>query len=108
MAAPFQKELPVIWVGAEELPVQFANAFVGLIQPGEIFLTVGSVLPPVVGGSEEERRAQLDATQFIHAKPVARLALTPRRLDELIAMLQETKRNYETLTQALHNEGGDQ
>lgn len=91
-------QLPVIWVGTENLPVHFINQFVGVVQPGEIHLTLGSLAPPaVIGATEEDRRAQLEALQFVQVKPVLRMALTPQRLREFIQVLQTTLQNYEQL-----------
>lgn len=98
---PRRVEIPVVWVGAEELPVHFANAFLGVVQPNEIFLTIGSIAPPpIVGETPEERVQEAGKIQFIQASPIARLALTPARLDELVRTLQETQANYAKLVEA--------
>jgi hypothetical protein len=105
---PQQVQLPVSWVGAEELPVQFVNAFVGVVGPGEIFLNLGSYLPPaIVGATPEEREAQVRAVGYIPIKPIARLALTPARLDEMIKTLQDTRTNYKKLMNVLENQEQD-
>lgn len=90
--------LPVVWVGAEDLPVNFVNQFVGVVQPNEIFVTIGSMVPPaILGDTVEEREATLRSITYVPVKPVARLGLTPARLRELIKVLQETLSNYEQL-----------
>lgn len=89
-------QLPAVWVGAEDLPVNFVNQFVGVVQPGEVFLNLGTVVPPtILGATDEERRAQVESLRFIQVKPVARIALTPDRLREFIQVLNETLANYE-------------
>lgn len=105
---PKNKQVSVTWVGAEEIPLQFANAFLGMVQPGEIYLNIGSVVPPVIQGTPEERKAQVNAIDYVLAKPIARLAFTPARLDEMIKILQETKRNYEALMRVVNNQGESQ
>jgi ribosomal protein L10 len=88
--------VPVVWVGAEDLPVHFVNQFVGVVQPNEVFLTLGTMVPPtIIGATEEERKAQVESIEFIQVKPVARIGLTPARLQELIGVLQQTLSNYE-------------
>lgn len=99
--APEQRQVPGVWVGAEELPVQFANAFLGVVGPNEIFLNVGAFVPPGILGTPEEREAQARSITFIPIKPIARLALTPARLDELIGTLENTRRNYENLMKVI-------
>jgi len=94
--------VPLVWVGTDDLPVQFLNQFVGLVQPNEIFLMLGSLVPPpIMGDTAEERKAQARSVPFVPIKPIVRLALTPERLKELISVLQQTMENYETQQNAL-------
>jgi hypothetical protein len=98
-----QIQVPLAWIGAEDLPVHFANAFVGVVGPGEIVLQVGSVVPPaIVGATQEERNASVGSIGYVQVKPVVRLALTPSRLDDLIKTLEDTRKNYRTLMNALN------
>lgn len=91
-------EVPGSWVGADELPVHFANAFAAAVGPNAVFLNIGSFTPPTfVGDTEEEREAQARALTYVPIKPVARLALAPAALDELITVLEETRKNHQTL-----------
>lgn len=100
-------QVPVVWVGAEELPVQFANAFLGLVAPNEIFLTLGSILPPLISGETvEEREASARSVSYVQAKPIVRLAFTPERFDEMVKVLQETQANYAKLMEAHREERG--
>ncbi len=93
---PARIEIPVVWVGADEVPVFFANQFVAQVDRGEVFLTIGQLVPPAIIGSGEEAREQAERIQYVPVKPVARIALTPTRLLELIEVLQITKANHET------------
>ncbi len=101
------KAIPVAWswVGAEDLPVHFANVFSGVVGPNAIFLNIGSMVPPdITGATEEEREAQVRAIAYVPIRPIARLALAPKGLDELIGTLQETRNNYEALRAALDDQ----
>lgn len=92
-----QRQVPLVWVGVDDLPVQFVNQFVAVVQPNEVFLTIGTLTPPaIMGDSIEERREQAESIQFVQVKPVARIAFTPERLQELIGILNQTLQNYET------------
>jgi hypothetical protein len=96
-------QVPLVWVGTEELPIHFVNQFAGVIGPGEIFLYLGSVMPPpILGDTEEERTAQAESIRFVQVKPVARMALTPERLREFIAVLKQTLTNYESQQRTLN------
>ena len=86
---PDSVQVPVVWVGVEELPVAFANQFVVQVDRGEVFLTIGQLVPPpIIGATEEERRAQAENIEFVQVKPVARLVMTPSKLHELATTLE--------------------
>lgn len=87
---------PVVWVGADELPVHFVNQWLGVVGPGEVHLTLGTLTPPaIMGETVEDRKAQVEAIPFVAIKPVARIAMAPGGLRQLIGILQETLANYE-------------
>lgn len=93
--------VPLVWVGADDLPVHFVNQFLGVVQPNEIFLVLGSLVPPpIMGATVEERKAQVESVPFVPIKPIVRLGLTPERLQELIGVLQQTMKNYDTQQEA--------
>jgi hypothetical protein len=93
---PGQIAVPMVWVGAEELPVLHVNQFLAQVDRGEIFMAIGQVVPPpLTGTTDEERKAQAESIEFIPVKPVARIAFTPAKLQELIQVLEITRTNYE-------------
>ncbi len=49
---------------------------------------VGHAAPPLFVGTPEEQIAQAQRLPFIQVRPLARLALTPTRVAELIGVLQ--------------------
>jgi hypothetical protein len=90
--------VPLVWVGADDLPVHFANQFVSVVQANEIFLTIGSVVPPaILGSTVEERKAEVERITYVPVKPIARLGLTPAGLKQLIEVLQTTLEKHEQL-----------
>lgn len=98
--------IPGVWVGPEELPILMVNAFLGQVDHQEITLALGQYTPPVIrGDTEDERRQQVQAISYIPIKPVVRVALTRARLTELIAMLEETGRNYDQLQRQMEARG---
>jgi hypothetical protein len=98
-------EIQGSWVGSEELPVVFANAFAGIVGPNAVFLNIGSVVPPnIVGETAEQVEAQARALTFLPIKPIARIALAPQGLDELIELLENTRENYKNLKKAIDEE----
>ncbi len=102
---PTAIEIQGSWIGAEELPVHFANAFVGVVGPNAVFVNVGSFVPPtIMGDTAAEREAQAAALNYIPIKPIARFALTPGGLDELITALERTRTNYQDLRKVIEDQ----
>jgi hypothetical protein len=99
---PEEIELDQVWIGADDLPVHFANAFAGVPAPNAIFLNIGSQVPPEVASEEDLER--LKSRGYISIKPVARLALSPGGLDELIEALKTIRANHRKLTKDLKGE----
>lgn len=93
------------WAGAGSVPVLVANQFVGQLGavtsgdrpiPDGVYLIVGHGAPPVVVGSPDSVRRQVEALG--NRLPVtvhARFFLTRERLGELIQVLSETAQKYD-------------
>jgi hypothetical protein len=103
-----QRDIPTAWIGAEDLPVLFVNTFVGQVQAqeGVFYLTVGQAVPPALIGTPQEQAEQLKQIAYVPVKPVARLALTKPRLQELVGILQANLDQYEQIIQQMG--GGDE
>lgn len=83
-------QVPVVWVGLEDTPIQLANTFqVQVSAPGEILLNVAQTAPPTLIGTPEERSTQIRALPFVQARTIGRMALTPHRVRELVGILQQ-------------------
>jgi hypothetical protein len=78
MAAP--ADVPTSWVGIEELPVHFANVFGVAPAPNAIFLLFGSVIPL----ADEA----LPPSAFAPIRPIARMAIAPAAVPQLVEALQ--------------------
>lgn len=88
--------VPLLWVGIDEQPVLMANQFQGQVQQDEIILSFGTLVePPIVGSTPEERRAQVLRVAYVPVRPIVRVTLTRRRLEELQTMLRDTIAIYE-------------
>ncbi len=102
---PTGVEVAASWIGLEDLPVHFANAFAGVIGPNAVFVNVGSLVPPsIVGTTQEQREAEARSISYVPIRPIVRLALAPKGLDELISSLEETRDNYKTLMKAMEDQ----
>jgi hypothetical protein len=89
-------QVPVAWVGVDDLPVLAVNQI--LLQntsPEEFLLIFGQLAPPILLGSDDEKREQLRMLNFAPVRPVVRLALTRQRIDELRNLLDRHLKQFE-------------
>jgi hypothetical protein len=93
----------LLWVDLDETPLFGANQMIGQVEQDEIFITFGAVTPPVILGSQEERLEQARGLGYVPVRPITRLQVTRRRLDEFIRLLTQTRDNYD----ALHDGSGE-
>ncbi len=86
-----RRDIPVAWVGVEELPLLFADQFVVQTHEDTFILTIGQAVVPAFIGTREQRAQQLAQTAYVQVKPIARLAINPAKFDRLIEVLQEVR-----------------
>lgn len=91
-------EIPIVFVGTEDVSVVLANQFVVQHQRNEFILTLGQVTPPILLGNDEERFEQAKKVAYIPVKVVARVTFTRDRLVELIDILKKHLDKYDSVS----------
>jgi hypothetical protein len=81
--------IPLVYVGAEDVPILFVNQFVIQYVQDDFILMLGQMTPPILLGTDEERRAQAEKVAYVPINVVARVAFSRGRLVELIEILQD-------------------
>jgi hypothetical protein len=85
-------EVPVVWGDPADLTIhavnQFAAQFLDHATLDELVLTAGSLVPPILTGDEESRRAALANLERVEIRPVVRIAMNRARLRELTELLR--------------------
>ncbi len=83
-----ERDIPLVWVGLDELPVTFTNRF--LIQHWEdvFVISAGQLIPPPVTGTPQEQADEIDQIDYIAVNPSVRLGLTRGKVEELIVHLE--------------------
>ena len=99
-------QLPLTWIGPEEVPIQLVNQMICQFNQDEFILTFGQMAPPLLLGTDEQKLEQAEQIAYVAVKPLARLAMTQARVRELIAVLEANLANYEQYQQQIR--GGDQ
>jgi hypothetical protein len=89
-------EVPMLWVGVDEMSVLTSNQLIGQIDQDGIYLTFGMATPPLImAPTPEEMRAQVERVGYVPVKPIARIAVSRRHLGELIKVLKQTAENFD-------------
>jgi hypothetical protein len=101
----YGREIPLTWIGADELPLLWVNRFVGQSLQDHLVLTIGQSVDPALIGTPQERMAQLEQIAYVPIRPVARLALSRARCEELIGILEIIKDAYDQQQQEIGGEG---
>lgn len=86
--------LPFFFIGTEDVPIQLSNLQAIQHVQQEFIITFGQFSPPVVLGTPEEQFEQLKSKQYLPVKTVARVAMSPQRLADLIKALQTNYENW--------------
>jgi hypothetical protein len=90
-----RRTVGVSWAPMEAMPVSFANAFAWTVipnldgRPGELVLSVGYLVPPILTGTAEDQVAQMAAVEKVEVRPVARLLMSQERAAELALGLSQ-------------------
>jgi hypothetical protein len=89
--------LPLSMSDFDESPILFANHF--LVQPelDEFVITLSQVTGPPLVGTPDEMRAQAREHGGVPVHTLARVAVTRRRLIELIELLQARLQEHDRL-----------
>ena len=102
------RRVPLVYIGIEDVPMQYANQFIIQFQQDEFILTVAQLAPPVVLGSDEERQEQVSQITHVPVKVAARFALTRARMAELVQLLQGAIERYDAAHRGGAGEGSTQ
>jgi hypothetical protein len=94
------KKIKINYVFPENIESKFVNQVV--VQNQKDFFTLSffeTVMPIIVGESEEERASLLEKIESIDAKCIARFIVTPEKISQIVNALQvNIKRHDEMLT----------
>ena len=89
----------------ENLQSHYVSNIVVQHEPDIFIISFFELWPPVIiADSKEEKQRALGALDHVDAKCVARLVVTPAKMKEFIAAMQENYQNYEQLLLAIRKE----
>ncbi len=79
-------------IGADELEARYVNLATLGYDRAALYLTLSQFPPPTITGPEDAHRVSEQG--FVPAKAIARFALTPLMVEELITLFQNQLDNY--------------
>jgi hypothetical protein len=94
------KEIPLVWVGLEEIPVRTVTSVVSQIADDQFFVSFGCINHPILVGSQAAVRARLDSIESVSITPVARIAMTEEKMEQVIKALQSNLRKHRAAKKA--------
>jgi hypothetical protein len=89
MVSSDELSLPLSMSDFDDNPILLANHFLIQHQPDEFVVALSQVTGPPLVGTPDELRARARDHGGVPVHTIARVALTRRRVVELIALLQE-------------------
>lgn len=98
--------VPLTWVGTEEIPVVFVNQMLGQVDDrGDILLSFGQATPPALIGTAQEQAAQAQRLAYVPVKPIARFTMSRSRVVDLVNVLQQLLQLQSVAREALRRAG---
>ena len=88
-------KIPVAYIGLDEILTLHANQFVVQVGDDECLLTIGQLIPPVLLGTDEEKRQQAKDIPYVSIKALARYAISRRRLGELRDLIEQQLQRHD-------------
>ena len=99
--------LPLEWDVPEGLAGLYANNIVVQHTQYEFVVSFFQTFPPLVLGSPEERAAQIEQLDSVKAKCVARIVVSPERMQAFVDVLASNVEQYRARFQNQEDSNGD-
>jgi hypothetical protein len=89
------KQVSIKYTFPEDLKTQFVSNLVIQHEPGIFMLSFFETLPPIIlGETEEEKHMVLEKIEFLESKCLARLIITPEKMEAFIKAMSENFNAY--------------
>ena len=86
--------LPIEWVVPDDIVTRFVTNMVVQHSDAEFMISFFEAQPPIFIGSAEDQRTRLSQLKSITAKCVARIVVTPDRMEEFVRVLSGNLEGY--------------
>jgi hypothetical protein len=89
------RNIPIDWIVPPDLQAEYATNVLAQHGEHEFFLLFFQAQPPIILGEKEERQKQVNELRQIPAKCIAKIIISPERVEEVIKLLQSQLDNYQ-------------
>src|SRR5258707_7592115 len=93
---PEGRSLPIEWYIPENIVTRYATDMVVQSSPLEFVISFFEAYPPLLIGTPEEAKAQAEKLDSIRATCIARFIVSPGKITEFVAVLQQSLEQYQS------------
>lgn len=107
---PIHLQVPIRYHYPDNLTTHFVNNLIIQHEPESFVISFfESFKPPILGNTREERLAKMEAIEYLDAKCVARIVVTPAAMREFVsAMADNLNRHQRRFGEEALEEGDEQ
>ncbi len=88
------KHVPIDWFVPDEVTTKYATNLVVQHTDHDFTILFFEAQPPIIVGSTDERQKTLESVKSIRAHCVARIVITPARMEEFVRVLNDNLARY--------------
>src|SRR5262249_27412992 len=85
---------PIRWQSPDEVETKLATHIVVQHTEHEFILSFFEIKPPIIVGTPEQREKQAQDLSFIQAHCVARIAITPGRMEDFLELMASNMEKF--------------
>jgi hypothetical protein len=90
------RNIPIEWIVPADLRTEYATNVLAQHGEHEFFLLFFQAQPPIILGEKEERQQRLNELTKIPARCIAKIIVSPDRVEEIIKLLQSQLETYQS------------
>src|SRR3954467_4836448 len=88
-------QIPLVWADPEDVPFSYVNQAVFQSHQGTLLLTLGTVAPPPVLGTNEEKQKAYESIPFLPVRVQGRFSMDRAGVEDLLRIMREVLDQYD-------------
>ena len=99
------KAVPIVWEVPPGFPSQYATHLVVQHTEEDFTITFWDLRPPILMGTPDEKRQQVEALKAVRPDALARIVVSPRRMREFTQVMQDNLKTFDAKVQEARPKG---